>query len=84
MADGLDGDFVALDKHERVKDGQQDSKTISLKSLKLMAQLRLQIFCKSESSRINFDISNSEVAPVLREELQLYMVTRFDVLRKQY
>jgi SecD/SecF fusion protein len=90
MADGsTDGDFrTALDNaDERVKDGQQDYYDYFIEEFEAIDGAQLaspDIFANQEmEGRINFDMSNSEVAPVLREELQSYMVSAFDVLRKR-
>ncbi|BAO55535.1 protein translocase subunit SecDF [Nonlabens marinus] len=90
MADGsTDGDFrTALDRaDERVKDGQQDYFDYFIEEFEAIEGAQLaspDIFANQEmEGRINFDMSNSEVEPVLREELQSYMVSAFDVLRKR-
>jgi SecD/SecF fusion protein len=90
MADGsTDGNFrTALDKaDERVKDGQQDYYDYFIEEFEAIDGAKLaspDIFANQEmEGRINFDMSNSDVAPVLREELQSYMVSAFDVLRKR-
>ncbi|WP_194850834.1 protein translocase subunit SecDF [Nonlabens antarcticus] len=90
MADGsTDGDFrTALDRaDERIKDGQQDYFDYFIEEFEAIDGAQLaspDIFANQEmEGRINFDMSNSDVAPVLREELQSYMVSAFDVLRKR-
>jgi SecD/SecF fusion protein len=90
MADGsTDGDFRnALDQaDERIKDGQQDYFDYFIEEFTAIDGAQLaspDIFANQEmEGRINFDMSNDEVEPVLREELQSYMVSAFDVLRKR-
>ncbi len=90
MADGsTDGDFrTALDRaDERVKDGQQSYFDYFIEEFNAIDGAQLaspDIFANQEmEGRIDFDMSNSDVEPVLREELQSYMVSAFDVLRKR-
>ncbi|SCX87669.1 SecD/SecF fusion protein [Nonlabens sp. Hel1_33_55] len=90
MADGsTDGDFRnALDRaDERVKDGQQSYYDYFIEEFNSIDGAQLaspDIFANQEmEGRIDFDMSNGDVEPVLREELQSYMVSAFDVLRKR-
>ncbi len=90
MADGsTDGDFrTALDRaDERIKDGQQDYFDYFIEEFEAIDGAQLaspDIFANQEmEGRINFDMSNSDVEPVLRDELQSYMRSAFDVLRKR-
>ncbi|AZQ43704.1 protein translocase subunit SecDF [Nonlabens ponticola] len=90
MADGsTDGNFrTALDRaDERIKDGQQDYFDYFIEEFNAIEGAQLaspDIFANQEmEGRINFDMTNDEVEPILREELQSYMVSAFDVLRKR-
>lgn len=90
MADGSkDANFrTALDRaDERVKDGQKDYFDYFVEEFEAIDGAQLaspDIFANQEmEGRINFNMSNSEVVPVLRDELQSYMVSAFDVLRKR-
>lgn len=90
MADGsTDGDFrTALDNaDERIKDGQQNYYDYFIEEFNNIEGAQLaspDIFANQEmEGRVDFDMSNSDVEPVLRDELQSYMVSAFDVLRKR-
>ncbi|KQC34374.1 preprotein translocase subunit SecD [Nonlabens sp. YIK11] len=90
MADGsTDGDFrTALDRaDERIKDGQQSYYDYFIEEFNAIDGAQLaspDIFANQEmEGRIDFDMSNGDVEPILREELQSYMVSAFDVLRKR-
>jgi len=90
MADGsTDGDFrTALDRaDERIKDGQQSYYDYFIEEFTAIEGAQLaspDIFANQEmEGRVDFDMANGEVEPVLREELQSYMVSAFDVLRKR-
>ncbi|MGB5980668.1 MAG: protein translocase subunit SecDF [Nonlabens sp.] len=87
--DSNDANFrTALDRaDERVKDGQDSYFNYFLEEFNAIDGARLaspDIFANQEmSDRIDFDMSNSQVEPVLREELKEYMTSAFDVLRKR-
>ncbi|ARN79047.1 protein translocase subunit SecDF [Nonlabens spongiae] len=90
MADGsTDANFrTALDRaDERVKDGQDSYFNYFLEEFNAIEGARLaspDIFANQEmSDRIEFDMTNDQVEPVLREELKEYMTSAFDVLRKR-
>jgi SecD/SecF fusion protein len=87
--DSNDANFrTALDKaDERVKDGQDSYFNYFIEEFNNIEGARLaspDIFANQEmSDRINFDMSNDEVEPILRDELKEYMTSAFDVLRKR-
>ncbi len=89
MADGsTDADFrEALNAaDERVKDGQDSYFNYFLEEFSAKGgQLASpDIFANQEmEGRIEFDMTNDQVEPVLREELNEYMTSAFDVLRKR-
>jgi SecD/SecF fusion protein len=87
--DSNDANFRnALDSaDERVKDGQDSYFNYFLEEFNNIDGARLaspDIFANQEmADRINFDMTNTQVEPVLREELKEYMTSAFDVLRKR-
>jgi SecD/SecF fusion protein len=90
MADGsTDADFrEALNAaDERVKDGQDSYFNYFLEEFNSKEGASLaspDIFANQEmEGRIEFDMTNAQVEPVLREELNEYMTSAFDVLRKR-
>ena len=90
MADGSnDANFrTALDRaDERIKDGQDSYFNYFLEEFNAIEGARLaspDIFANQEmSDRIEFDMTNGQVEPILREELKEYMTSAFDVLRKR-
>ncbi|MGB3590855.1 MAG: protein translocase subunit SecDF [Nonlabens sp.] len=87
--DSTDADFrEALDAADkRVKDGQDSYFNYFIEEFnnKEGAQLASpDIFANQEmEGRIEFDMTNDQVEPLLREELKEYMTSAFDVLRKR-
>lgn len=90
MADGSkDADFrEALDKaDERVKDGQESYFDYFIEEFNAIEGAELaspDIFSNQQmDGYIDYDMTNTEVEPLLREKLKEYMVSAFEVLRKR-
>jgi SecD/SecF fusion protein len=87
--DSNDANFRnALDSaDERIKDGQDSYFNYFIEEFNNISDARLaspDIFANQEmADRINFDMSNDQVEPILRDELKEYMTSAFDVLRKR-
>ncbi|WP_298951417.1 protein translocase subunit SecDF [uncultured Nonlabens sp.] len=88
--DSTDPNFNrALDAaDERIKDGQDDYLNYFIEEFNNIDGAQLaspDIFANQEMQTrgIEFDMSNSDVEPILREELKDYMTSAFDVLRKR-
>lgn len=90
LADGSkDPDFIAAlnAADERVLDGQEDYFDYFLEEFNAIEGARLaspDIFANQDMDGIiNFEMSNEEVSPILRDQLDDYMISAFEVLRKR-
>lgn len=73
---------------ERMKDGQDDYFNYFIEEFNSIEGAKLaspDIFANQEMQTrgIEFDMTNDQVEPILREELKDYMTSAFDVLRKR-
>lgn len=90
MADGSkDPDFrTALENaDERIKDGQKDYFDYFIEEFNAIDGAKLgspDVFSNQEMDGfIDFNMSNAEIEPKLREKLKEYMISAFEVLRKR-